>query len=162
MLLVAGVLLARALIGTDPGSGGSTDAGPLPLAAVVAPQAQSPACSSLSAALPATLASAGRTIDRLPLADPAPAGAAAWGDRTRDPVVLRCGVQRPAELTPTAQLREISGVSWLPLTDSGAGATTWVLTGRAVFVALTVPDDAGTGPLQDLSAVVDTAVPVAP
>jgi hypothetical protein len=51
-------------------------------------------------------------------------------------------------------------VSWLPLT--GDGATTWVLTGRAGFVALTVPDDAGTGPLQDVSAVVDTAVPAAP
>lgn len=162
MLLVAGVLLARALIddGTDPASAGSTDTGPLPLAGVVAPQAQSPACTTLTATLPATLASAGRTIDRLPLADPAPAGAAAWGDRTRDPVVLRCGVQRPAELTPTAQLREISGVSWLPLT--GEGATTWVLTGRAVFVALTVPADAGTGPLQDVSAVVNTAIPTSP
>lgn len=158
MLLVAGALVVRALI--DSGEPTAAETGPLPLAGIVAPQAQSPACVTLTGALPSILASAGHTIDRLPLAEPAPDGAAAWGDRARDPVVLRCGVQRPAELTPTAQLREISGVSWLPLT--GDGATTWVLTGRAVFVALTVPDDAGTGPLQDVSAVVDTVVPAAP
>jgi hypothetical protein len=64
-------------------------------------------------------------------------------------VVLRCGLARPPELTPTAQLREISGVRWLPV--QGEHAATWYLVDREVFVALTVPEGTGTGVLQGVS-----------
>ena len=55
-----------------------------------------------------------------PLAEPAPAGVRAWAATPR-PVVLRCGLPRPAELNPTSALIEVNGVRWLPLTDPGPG-----------------------------------------
>lgn len=67
-------------------------------------------------------------------------------------MVLRCGLDRPAELTPTAQLRVVNGVQWLEV--PGEGTATWYAVDRPVFVALTIPGDAGTGPLQDLSTLI--------
>jgi hypothetical protein len=43
-------------------------------------------------------------------------------------------------------------VGWLVLT--GDGASTWYTADREVFVALTVPADAGTGPLQRISETI--------
>jgi hypothetical protein len=74
--------------------------------------------------------------------------------------VLRCGLARPGELTPTSALREISGVRWLPV--EGAVATTWYVVDRPVYVALTVPAGSGTGPLQDVSTTVDRTLPTRP
>ncbi|MFC7616979.1 DUF3515 domain-containing protein [Actinokineospora soli] len=126
-------------------------AGPLGLVPVDAPQATAPECAGLLAALPRELPSGGGVLAALPLADPAPAGATAWGDRM-DPVVLRCGLRKPPELTPTAALQVVSGVQWLPV--RGTGSTTWFLVDRAVYAALTMPDAAGSGPLQTVSEVV--------
>ena len=74
------------------------------------------------------------------------------GRRQHDPVVLRCGLARPSELSATSQLRMISDVQWLEL--PGSDSSTWVIVDRGVYVALTVPTDAGTGPLQDISTTV--------
>jgi hypothetical protein len=71
-------------------------------------------------------------------------------------VVLRCGLARPPELTATSELRLISGVNWLPV--PGDGASTWYLVDKRVFVALTVPGTAGTGPLQQISETVSKAL----
>jgi len=67
-------------------------------------------------------------------------------------VVLRCGLDRPGDLAPTSELRTVSEVEWLVL--SAAGSATWYVVDRPVYVALTLPADAGTGPLQDISATV--------
>lgn len=167
--LVIGVIVVSLVLGdgddtgTDTGNdtGGSatqpTRTGPLALVAVDAPDAESPACAALVAALPDTLPNKGGELARLPLAEPAPRGAAAWAGDRGEPVVLRCGLGKPAELQPTAQLRTISSVDWLPV--AGAGATTWYTVGRTVYVAVTVPADAGTGPIQELSEIVTKALP---
>lgn len=76
----------------------------------------------------------------------------AWGDAEHDPVVLRCGLDRPAELKPDSQLRSISDVQWIEVSEGGS--TTWFVVDRPVYVALTVPSDSGTGPLQDVSTTV--------
>ena len=56
------------------------------------------------------------TLPTRPLADPAPPGTRAWAAAPR-PAVLRCGLTRPAELTPTSALLEVNGVRWLRLDD---------------------------------------------
>ncbi|WP_447009400.1 DUF3515 domain-containing protein [Saccharothrix hoggarensis] len=126
--------------------------GPLALVPVPAPEAESAECRALLAALPAELLSGGVTLPRRELASPAPAGALAWGDAAHQPVVLRCGLDRPAALTPTSVTRVISDVQWLEVAEGDSA--TWYVVDRPVYVALTVPSDAGTGPLQDVSATV--------
>jgi Protein of unknown function (DUF3515) len=155
--------LAAAVVALVAGDGHGTGTGdeavppeatagmPLALPAVAAPAAGSPECAALLAALPPHLLSGPDRLDRRPLAEPAPLGAAAWG---ADPTaVLRCGLDRPAELIPTAALLEVSGVQWLRLRGPDS-TSTWVAVDRSVYVALTLSDDSGTGPLQDVSAVI--------
>ncbi|MGH3762574.1 DUF3515 domain-containing protein [Actinophytocola sp.] len=134
--------------------------GPVALVGVDAPGATSKPCTDLVKALPTTLPDSGKTLRRLEIAEPAPPAVAAWGGDRGEPVVLRCGLTRPDELTPTAVLREISAVRWLPV--EGAGASTWYAVDRAVYVALTVPTDTGTGPLQEISAAVERTLPAKP
>lgn len=134
--------------------------GPITLPAVPAPQAGSAECAAVLGALPPQLLVGPDPLPRRPVADPAPPGALAWGDAGHDPVVVRCGLEAPAELQPTSQLTDVSGVEWLPL--SGGGTTTWVAVDRPVRTALTVPDSAGTGPLQDVSAVLGRTLPKEP
>ncbi|MEU7786778.1 DUF3515 domain-containing protein [Amycolatopsis sp. NPDC049159] len=128
----------------------SDTAGPLPLVPVPAPFAGSPGCTTLLGAVPTELTSNGASLKVRALADPAPPATVAWG--TDDPLVLRCGLNRPPELTPTAALRLVNKVQWLQV--PGEGASTWYLVDREVYAALTVPDSAGTGPLQQISDTV--------
>ena len=168
VLLIVGVIVLSKVFDTGGTGAGPTTpttsstpttpaprTGPVALVPVDAPDAGSPSCANLIAALPATLTNAGAVLGRLPLAEPAPPASAAWGDHG-DPVVLRCGLARPPELTPTSELRAISGVSWLPV--AGANASTWYVVDRSVIVALTVPGNAGTGPLQEISETVGKAL----
>ncbi|MGI8798847.1 MAG: DUF3515 domain-containing protein [Pseudonocardia sp.] len=131
--------------------------GPLPLPPVSAPDAASSTCMRLLAALPSELdASGDARLPRRTLAEPAPPGAAAWA-AAPEPVVLRCGLPRPEELTPTSALLEINGVRWLTL--AGAGADTFVAVDRPVFVVLTVPRSVGSGPVQTVSDTIRNALP---
>ena len=82
----------------------------------------------------------------------------AWGD---PPVVMRCGVPRPAESVPGAQLIEVNDVDWtLDERPAGYVFTTY---GRAAFVEVTVPKsvprERATNPLVDLAAPVGKADP---
>lgn len=132
--------------------------GPLALVPVPASQAGSPECAALVPALPAQLVSNGATLNHRQLAEPAPPATVAWG--APDAIVLRCGLDRPPELTQTAQLRVVSGVQWLPV--EGQGASTWYVVDRNVYIGLTVPDSAGTGPLQTISDTVAATLAPAP
>ncbi|WP_447003872.1 DUF3515 domain-containing protein [Saccharothrix isguenensis] len=155
-LLAAGV----AAVGLFLGAGGKEEAadpsadhsGPVALVPVPAPEAESDECKALVSALPMQLVSNGATLPRRELASPAPAAALAWGDKKHEPVVLRCGLDRPVALTPTSELRTISDVAWLVVSEGSA--STWYVVDRPVYVALTVPSDAGTGPLQDISTTI--------
>lgn len=132
--------------------------GPLALPEVGAPRSDSTECASLLDALPATLRSGDDELRRRELMPPAPKGTAGWGGE--NPVVLRCGLDRPAELRKTSQLRVVNKVQWLPI--EGQGSTTWYAVDRKVYIALTVPDDAGTGPLQRLSDTIASALEPTP
>ena len=167
VVLAVGVVVAGVMLGSGSDAGSTPDTtqstaaprtGPLALVAVDAPGATSPECASLTEALPDKITSDGKPLARLDLAEPAPQAAAAWSGARGEPVVLRCGLGQPAELTPTAALREVSKVTWLPI--EGDGASTWYTVDRSVFVALTVPEGTGTGALQTISELVAKVLPV--
>jgi hypothetical protein len=147
--LVVGVLIAAAMVREQPLS-------PLGLAVVPAPAANSTDCARLLAALPETLDGGGNAgpLQRRALATPAPAGAAGWGE---PPVVLRCGLDRPVELTATSRLLDVSGVQLLELV--GRGTSTWVAVDRPVYVVVALPPTSGSGPLQQLAAVIANTLP---
>lgn len=133
--------------------------GPLPVPPVDAPEAAGPPCTELLAALPTELAS----LPPRPLAEPAPEGVRAWAAAPR-PVVLRCGLPRPVELTPASALLEVNGVQWLALDDGVPDpvVTTYVAVDRPVYVVLTAPTAAGSGPLQAIADVVRESLPATP
>jgi Protein of unknown function (DUF3515) len=166
--LVVGVLIAAAVVRnqtvgnqtvlnqTGLNQTGRNEApGPLRLAALPAPSATSADCARLLGALPATL-DRGRMGDlpRRQLAAPPPAGVAGWG---QPPVVLWCGLARPAELTATSRLLDISGVQFLEVPTPGA--STWVTVDRPVYVAVALPPTSGSGPLQQIATVIGNTLP---
>jgi hypothetical protein len=150
----AGLDGARAPVATAP------DTEPLALVPVDAPDAAGPRCAALLAALPDALPSDGGPLSPRPLADPAPAGARAWAAAPR-PAVLRCGLTRPAELAPDSALLEVNGVQWLRLDDAvpNPEIVSYVAVDRPVYVVLTTPVDAGSGPLQAVADAVRTTLP---
>lgn len=161
VLVGLGLAIAAAAIGLSQNSAqeGEGPVGPLALVTVDAPEADSSACAQLVAALPAELPSAGTSLARRRLAEPAPRAAAGWGAPAT--VVLRCGLRKPRELRQDSRLQVINGVQWLPI--AGADSTTFFTVDRDVFVALTVPANAGTGPVQAISEVVSASLrPVPP
>jgi hypothetical protein len=139
------------------------DTGPLAVAPVDSPDATGPDCITLLAALPVELAGPDGPLAPRPIAEAAQLpGVQAWAATPR-PVVLRCGLPRPAELTPTSELLEVNGVRWLEL-DDGLPApvqVSYIAVDRPVYVALTTPVAAGSAPLQEVSDVVRTALPAA-
>lgn len=153
--------------GSTSGAAGSAQAapetGPLALVPVDAPDAAGAQCTSLLAALPDSLPSAAGPLPPRALADPAPAGARAWAAAPR-PAVLRCGLIRPAELAPDSALLEVNGVRWLRLDDAVPDPVviTYVAVDRPVYVVLTSPVDAGSGPLQAVADAVRSTLPPAP
>ena len=151
LVAVIGVIVGARIVSNRPAT--SVD-DPLPLAGVEAPGAATPACTALMAALPAELGGLPRR--QLQHADdPSLVGAAAWGE---PPVVLRCGIPTPAELTCTAAVQEVDGVAWLPL--STGGDTTYFAVDRSVRIALTVPEEVtSTGPWQEASTVIAATLP---
>ena len=62
--------------------------------------------------------------------------AGAWGD---PPIILRCGVEKPAGLKPTSQCHEINGVGWLAERQSDGYLFTTI--GRKHHASLEVPAD---------------------
>jgi hypothetical protein len=134
---------------------------PVAIAAVPAPQAGAPQCRSLLATLPEQLGDYTRAV----AIDPVPDGAAAWRppDTTGgDPVIMRCGLDRPAEFVVGVPLQMVDDVQWLRLTDADTRRSTWVAVDRAVYVAITLPDGSGPTPIQTLSDVIARTMPAMP
>lgn len=146
--LVVGVLAVAAQVRSQP-------QGPVGLAVVPAPAAGSADCTRLLAALPEQL-DGGELGDlqRRQLAAPAPAGAAAWG---APPVVVRCGLDRPTDLTPASRLLAISGVQFFTLPSPGTN--TWVAVDRPVYVVVGLPPGTGSGALQQIATVIANTLP---
>lgn len=134
-----------------------TPPSPVPIAAVPAPAAQSPECRALMATLPDRLGELPRAV----AAEPVPAGAAAWGGSAA-PVIMRCGLGRPAEFVVGSPLQMVDDVQWFRIGDPDTRRSTWVSVDRAVYVALTLPDGSGPTPIQTLSEVISRTMPAMP
>jgi hypothetical protein len=151
--LVVAVLIVAAQVRSQP-------QGAVGLVSVPAPAADSVDCTRLLAALPDKLDGGEQgTLQQRRLAGPtpsraAPAGAAAWGE---PPVVLRCGLDRPAALTATSRLLTISGVQFLKLPNPGT--STWVAVDRPVYIVVDLPPVTGSGPLQQVATVIADILP---
>ena len=138
----------------------------VPVAAVPAPRATSSECAELLADLPEELGEQSRA----PLADPAPPGAAAWrAEDGGEPIVLRCGVERPAEFVTGAPVQVVDDVQWFRVSETGIQATgadqarsTWYAVDRAVYIALTLPQGSGPTPIQLVSSAIAAALPAQP
>jgi hypothetical protein len=79
----------------------------------------------------------------------------AWGD---PPVVLVCGVARPAGFTATSGLIQINGVAWY-VDTSAADTVVWTAVDRAVYVQVRVPASADSSSVTDLTAPILKALP---
>lgn len=95
--------------------------------------------------------------------DPVSDYTAAWGDPA---IELRCGIPRPAKLTPgneeynpTAPAAEVNGVSWLM--EKQDDGYRFVTTDYSAYVELTVPHHYApeVGALSDLGDAVKRTVP---
>ncbi|WP_413232637.1 DUF3515 domain-containing protein [Mycolicibacterium sp. 050158] len=127
---------------------------PVAIAAAPAPHADGEACGALLKALPDALGD----YHRAKAVEPVPAGAAAWQTASGgDPVILRCGLDRPDDFVVSSPLQVVDDVQWFRI--PGDGRTTWVTVDRPVYVALTLPDDSGPTPIQVISRTVAQTLP---
>jgi len=132
---------------------------PVVIAAVPAPAAEGPECAGLVAALPEQLGD----YRRAETAQPTPAGSAAWRtDEGGDPVIMRCGLDRPAEFVVGAPIQMVNAVQWFRIEDTELRRSTWLCVDRPVYVALTLPDGSGPSPIQTMSEVIEKSMPAVP
>lgn len=132
-------------------SGSAAVLGPVTVAAPPPNSAADTPCTSLLGALPITLG----TLSGRP-ARSTWTYVAAWGEPA---IVLRCGVPRPAALTPgsAALVVEVDGVNWLPIQQSGA--TVWTAIDRAAYVEVTVPKSYAQPPLAPIADAIAKVLP---
>lgn len=161
-LVVLVALLIGNLTGTGPSSPSTAPATNHPLSPVrvAAPPANPAAdvpCTGLLGKLPINLPSTDGALQGRS-AQSSWTYVAAWGD---PPVVLRCGVPRPAGLTPGSSERLFSangqqGVYWLPVRHKKE--TVWTTVDRAVYVEVTVPTSYRQPPLSPIADAIAKAL----
>ncbi len=158
-LLIAALTIAVAAVGTILAIAATRNpAQPaVAIADVPAPAAQAPECRALLATLPDSFGD----LQRAETAQPTPAGTAAWrGDG--EPVILRCGLERPAEFVVGRPIQMVDDVGWFRIDDSDTQRSTWVSVDRPVYIALTLPADSGPTPIQTMSEVIARTMPAIP
>lgn len=152
--LLIGLIVAAVIAGRNPAKE------PVSLGSVPAPASGSPECASLLAGLPETLGD----YTRAELTQPAPEATAAWQTDEGEPLVLRCGLDRPVEFDQASALQVINGVQWFEISGENIGidASTWYAVDRGIYIGLTVPKGVGPTPLQDVSDTVAQILPAKP
>ena len=146
VILVGGILFGASQVYNS--SGESQDA-PLNAVTVPNPEGDSPECTEFLDALGDELGEA----KRVDFADPAPEAAAGYRLESGSPVIIRCGLPAPQGFEVGTALTEVNDVQWFNEDDPVAEVTdsTWVAVDRPVYVAITLPEDSGTGPIQAVS-----------
>ncbi|MBP2703282.1 DUF3515 family protein [Microbispora sp. RL4-1S] len=143
VLLTAG-LLATALLTTVAGCSSTVRVEPpRPTGDAAA------ACRALDAALPRTVDG----LDRVATEPPSPY-VAVWGEGE---IALRCGVDRPATMAPTAEVSDINGVGWF---QDPRVPTLFTAVNRVAYVEVTVSRAHAPGDvLVDLATPIKAKVP---
>jgi Protein of unknown function (DUF3515) len=132
---------------------------PLALPSVSAPQAASPQCGALMAALPERLGDYRRAAP----AEPVPPATAAWrAGSGGQAVVLRCGLPSPTDFVVGAPIQVVDAVQWFRQADTTGQDTTWFTVDRPVTIALTLPQGTGPTPIQEVSDVIAATIPAVP
>jgi Protein of unknown function (DUF3515) len=130
---------------------------PVVIATVPAPHAQDPPCRALLEALPQRLGD----FQRAPIAQPVPAGTAGWrAPSDTEPVVLRCGLDRPTDFVVGSPIQLVDRVQWFEVRRDDR--STWYTVDRPVYLALTLPPGSGPTPIQQLSELIDHTMPAVP
>lgn len=151
VILIVGVLVAAFIALRAP-----VEREPLALGPVPAPAADGPACAALLPALPAELGDYTKST----LVEPAPPATRAWQHPDGgEPVVLRCGLDRPLEFNRASPLTEVDGVKWFQVRDEVGKVGTWFAVDRETYIALTVPDGSGAGSIQTVSEIIRANLP---
>jgi hypothetical protein len=78
----------------------------------------------------------------------------AWGD---PPIVLVCGVDRPAGFVVGSSPIQINGVQWY-VDTSDPDTTVWTTVDRPVYVRITLPADVDSAPVTELTPQVAAAL----
>jgi Protein of unknown function (DUF3515) len=143
---IIGILVFAALRQTPP------EERAIAIASVPAPKADSAECRALVDALPDRLGD----YRRARAAEPAPLAAAAW-TAEGEPVILRCGLDRPAEFVVGSPIQVVNAVQWFEIRDQGR--STWFAVDRPVYVALTLPQGSGPTPIQEISDIIAKSLP---
>lgn len=134
---------------------------PVAIAGAPAPNADGSACRALGNVLPDVMGD----YHRVKAVDPVPVGAAAWQPEAGgEPVILRCGLDRPVDFVTSSPLQLVDEVQWFQAGSdvSDAGRTTWITVDRPAYVALTLPDASGPTPIQLISRAVASAMKATP
>ncbi|MBU9764441.1 DUF3515 domain-containing protein [Mycobacterium sp. TNTM28] len=169
-LLIAAIVVAVSVLITVLGIAASRQRSPqqrpVAIPSIPAPQADSAHCHDLLNALPQQLGD----FRRAPTVDPTPPGTAAWrAEPDAEPVVLRCGLERPTDFVVGTPLQVVDEIQWFRVGDSGAGSpaayaedqgrSTWYAVDRPVYVALTLPAGSGPTPIQQISGQIARTMP---
>ncbi len=102
-------------------------------------------------------------FERASVVQPAPVGAAAWRNPAGgEPVIMRCGMDRPAEFVVGSPIQVVNNVQWFQLVDPHSDSSTWISVDRPAYVMLTLPQDSGPTPIQNLSDVIAKVMPAQP
>ncbi|GAA2760434.1 DUF3515 domain-containing protein [Actinopolymorpha rutila] len=109
-------------------------------------------CQALSSALPTKVLDGSARV-----VQPSTPYAAAWGD---PPILLRCGVDRPAKLRASSECLMIDGVGWF--SERATRGYIFTTVGRDAYVEVSVPSayQPPSNALVDVAAAVRKAVPV--
>lgn len=162
-LVVAGIGITGRISGAGdpPPPDAPAETGPIDIGPAGDPSASSAACAGVLRLVPPSLPSDGGVLAPRPV-QPAVDGARAWA-AAPEPVILRCGVPRPPALGPSSPLIVVNGVNWLPLPDpAGTRSTTYAVVDRGVYLTLSAPAEAGSGPLQTVADAVTASLPPQP
>jgi hypothetical protein len=156
------VVIAAFAIARFTGSGmpsNTKSGGPLPALTLTAPphiKTEAGPCTKVLEHVPVQL----HGLDpRVVHPTPATPFVVAWGD---PPVVLRCGVDRPADLEPGSGAQFILGGNRAgPFYDvqRAGSANVWTTVDRAAYISITVPTEYAAGPLPPLSRAIAKALP---
>ena len=154
VILVGGVLFGASRVYN---STGASQDDPLSAVTVPSPDAGSQECKDFLGGLGEDLGEA----KRVEFTDPAPEATAGYRLESGAPVIVRCGLPAPQGFVVGTSLTEVNDVQWFHEPDPVAEVTdsTWVAVDRSVYVAITLPEDSGTGPIQAVSDTLKDTLP---